>query len=168
MLLCPVQSPCRKTQDFGERPTVYAQFGLKGHNGIDLTGPTKGVLVPIYSALEGYVHQVGDQGAKGYGKFVRIRSTSPDNQGRLKETVYGHLSRIDVKEGQFMPLGEPLGIMGATGFADAPHLHFGLRFLNLRGLVLNEDNGFSGYIDQWPYLRFWVDGPEKDRLVTLV
>lgn len=168
MLHCPVKSPCRITQVFGENPKIYSQFGLKGHNGIDFTGPEKGVPVAIYSAIEGYVYEIGNQGKAGYGKYVRVRSHSPDDRGRLKETIYAHLSDITVKQGQFMPMGDKVGIMGNTGFSTALHLHFGLRFLNTIGKVLDAGNGYSGYIDCLPYIRFWVDKPELSSLVTYV
>jgi murein DD-endopeptidase MepM/ murein hydrolase activator NlpD len=54
----------------------------------------------------------------GYGNVVQIQHSS----GR--ETVYAHLSRIDVKKGQHIDQGAHLGAVGATGWATGPHLHF--------------------------------------------
>ncbi len=42
-------------------------------------------------------------------------------------TVYCHLSRIDVREGQTVAAGEVLGLVGHTGRASGPHLHWGLK-----------------------------------------
>jgi murein DD-endopeptidase MepM/ murein hydrolase activator NlpD len=164
MLLCPIQSPCRITQKFGLNPQIYGQFGLKGHPGIDFTGPKPGVSVRIYSPIEGKVVDVGDQKNKGYGKYVRIRSLCPDGTGRVKEIILGHLSRIDVVIGQFIPMGEYVGMMGNTGFSTAMHLHMGLRFIK-DGPVMNANNGFAGYIDFLPFIVFWVDKPQVDSLV---
>jgi murein DD-endopeptidase MepM/ murein hydrolase activator NlpD len=42
-------------------------------------------------------------------------------------TVYAHLSRIDVRQGQSVEQGQTLGAVGATGWATGPHLHFEFR-----------------------------------------
>jgi hypothetical protein len=42
-------------------------------------------------------------------------------------TVYGHLSRLDAVEGEFVPQGALLGLSGATGRVTGPHLHWGVR-----------------------------------------
>ena len=154
MLLCPVKTPYRLTQKFGENPNVYNQFGLKGHNGLDFASDVPGKKVPMYCPMEGVAFEVGDQGAKGYGKFIRIRNTTPDATGHLKEVIMGHFDSIDVKQGQFLPLGEKLGVMGTTGFSSGVHLHWGLRFLK-DGVVLDYDNGYKGYIDFLPYIIYW-------------
>jgi murein DD-endopeptidase MepM/ murein hydrolase activator NlpD len=42
-------------------------------------------------------------------------------------TLYAHLSRIDVREGQSVRRGERLGLAGATGRVTGPHLHWGAK-----------------------------------------
>ena len=155
MILCPLQNPCRVTQRFGQRPDVYKQFGLKGHNGVDFAGQHPGELVPVYSPYDAVVHEVGDQGTKGYGRFVRLR-TAPNAAGYRRELVLGHLSSIVVNAKQEISLGDSIGIMGNTGFSSGPHLHLGLRRIAPNGSVVDENNGFSGYIDFLPWLLFWT------------
>ena len=43
-------------------------------------------------------------------------------------TMYFHLSRVDVREGQQVRRGERVGAVGSTGRATGPHLHFGIRW----------------------------------------
>jgi murein DD-endopeptidase MepM/ murein hydrolase activator NlpD len=47
-------------------------------------------------------------------------------------SIYAHLSRIDVKQGQRVAAGDPVGAMGMTGRATGPHLHWGLSWFDER------------------------------------
>jgi murein DD-endopeptidase MepM/ murein hydrolase activator NlpD len=49
-------------------------------------------------------------------------------------TFYAHLSRIDVRLGQRVASGSTVGLVGATGRATGPHLHFEVR---LRGAAVD-------------------------------
>jgi murein DD-endopeptidase MepM/ murein hydrolase activator NlpD len=49
-------------------------------------------------------------------------------------SMYAHLSRIDVRVGERIAAGSPIGLVGATGHASGPHLHFELR---LRGAAID-------------------------------
>lgn len=57
----------------------------------------------------------------GYGRMVEI------DHGFGFSTRYAHLSRIDVKEGQKVVLGEPVGEVGSSGRSTGPHLHYEVR-----------------------------------------
>jgi len=83
------------TQSFGARPEAYAQFGIKGHNGLDYGLPHG---TPVVAALEGKVTEVGND-TTGYGGYAKIEN---DKQGQL----FGHLSRIDVKVGDTIYEGQ--------------------------------------------------------------
>jgi murein DD-endopeptidase MepM/ murein hydrolase activator NlpD len=41
-------------------------------------------------------------------------------------SLYGHLSRIDVKVGELVRAGQQLGLSGSTGLAGGDHLHFAI------------------------------------------
>lgn len=169
MILSPIAGINRITQKFGLRPEVYAQFGLKGHNGIDFTGRFKKQMATIYAPIEGVVTVVQDDGKAGYGKHIKIRTVAPDAKGRIKEVVLAHLSEFTVKKGQFVYQLDPIGVQGNTGFSTAPHLHFGLRFIDAKtNAVLDYGNGFKGYVDFLPHLRFWAlpDGKEAYAIVV--
>lgn len=114
------------TQGFGETAFSKSSQGQsvyngKGHNGIDLGGAIGDL---IYSAESGQVIGVGDTdtACKGasYGKWVLVRH----NNGL--STLYAHLSRIKVSEGETVKVGQVIGYLGNTGYSTGPHLHFTL------------------------------------------
>ena len=95
-------------------------FGPRGnrfHAGIDLLAP-RGTAVraaaPGRVVLAGYA-------AGGWGNLVVIVHT---NGAR---TMYAHLSRVTVRRGQSILSGTRVGLVGATGDATGPHLHFEVR-----------------------------------------
>ena len=75
------------------------------------------------------------------GKYV---SVAHDNG---YESVYLHLSSIDVKVAQKISTSQKIGVSGNSGGAsEAPHLHFGYR-----PVKYDKNNGRMGYIDPAPY-----------------
>ncbi len=142
-----LHAPLRKlicTQRFGERPEVYKDWGSpKGHNGIDFR--TRKVDNPndwkqdTFSVLAGVVTEATENQANG--KYVRV---AHDNG---YESVYLHLSSIDVKVAQKISASQKIGVSGNSGGAsEAPHLHFGYR-----PVKYDKNNGRMGYIDPAPY-----------------
>lgn len=87
------------------------------HLGIDLAAPRG---TPILSSHKGVVIYAG-RDFKGFGKMVLIES----RHGWA--TIYAHLDRILVSEGQKVLQGEVIGSMGRTGRATGVHLHFEIR-----------------------------------------
>lgn len=83
------------------------------HNGIDIAQPDGPA---IKSADHGVVKAAGAAGT--FGNRVVV-----DHQNGY-ETIYAHLSSIDVKPGQKVPKGTKLGNMGNTGRSTGVHLHF--------------------------------------------
>ena len=107
------------TQEFGERPDYYGQFGLPGHEGVDLRAPTG---TNIYTAADGIVSDVKpvDDG-HNYGIYVRVR------HGQGYETTYAHLQRALVTVDQPVLAGQLIAIADDTGRSMGSHLHLTLK-----------------------------------------
>jgi len=104
-----------KTSGFG--PRVHPIFGsVRQHNGIDLGGDTGD---RVRAARSGEVILAGQRG--GFGNTIVIY------HGLGYSTLYAHLSRIEVSEGQNVQSGDRIGAIGSTGWSTGPHLHFELR-----------------------------------------
>ena len=88
----------------------------RAHNGTDLAA---GHGTPVRAIGHGTVLTAGFQG--GYGKLVVIRH----NNGYT--SFYGHLSRIMVRAGDRVTQSDLIGLVGATGLATGPHLHYGIK-----------------------------------------
>ena len=88
----------------------------KAHLGVDYAAPTG---TPVRTIADGVVEFAGVQ--RGYGNVVIIRHRS--NQ----TTLFAHLSRIGVRQGQKVNQGEWVGAVGSTGASTGPHLHFEFR-----------------------------------------
>jgi murein DD-endopeptidase MepM/ murein hydrolase activator NlpD len=86
------------------------------HTGIDLRGE---VGEPVRATATGKVVVAGWDG--GYGNMVEI------DHGNGFSTRYGHLSKLLVKAGQFVRIGETIGRIGSTGRSTGPHLHYETR-----------------------------------------
>jgi murein DD-endopeptidase MepM/ murein hydrolase activator NlpD len=80
---------------------------------VDYAAPTG---TPVRSVGDGTVEFAGRQ--NGYGNVVTLRHAND------RTTLYAHLSRIDVRQGQRVEQGQRIGAVGATGWATGPHLHF--------------------------------------------
>ncbi|NMC48945.1 MAG: M23 family metallopeptidase [Desulfovibrio sp.] len=85
------------------------------HMGIDLASTPKAV---VPAANNGTVIFAGDLGL--YGQTVVI------DHGLGLQTLYGHLSRIDVRPGEAVTKGQHVGLTGTSGLAFGDHLHFGV------------------------------------------
>ena len=86
----------------------------KFHHGIDFTAP---IGTPIYVAVNGVVRKI-ENSDRGYGNHVLI------DHGFGYETLYAHLHKIEVTEGQKLVRGEVIGTVGNTGKSVGPHLHY--------------------------------------------
>lgn len=93
---------------------TYSMHSDNKHKGLDLAAP-KGSS--IRSSAAGTVMLSG-QKYSGYGNMVIIRHTNE------LMTVYAHLDRVYVKNGQSVQQGENIGDVGSTGISSGDHLHF--------------------------------------------
>lgn len=89
----------------------------RAHLGTDYAAATG---TKVRTIGDGVVEFAGWQ--NGFGNVVFIKHGNKDH-----ETVYAHLSRIDVKKGQTVEQGQTIGAVGSTGWATGPHLHFEFR-----------------------------------------
>lgn len=181
------------TQYFGENKELYSrvvckddggiQYCLQGHNGVDIVAPWG---TPIYAVEDALVVTVKNS-PEGYGKYIKTLNFDLGH-----EWTYGHLSRIDVAEGQSIKAGDQIGLMGNTGFVisgDTPywknnpyagtHLHLGLRLVEnknesprttygngIRAHVKDWRNGFYGAVD-WITL-LWKDDDNDMSLIGML
>jgi murein DD-endopeptidase MepM/ murein hydrolase activator NlpD len=102
------------------RGRINSGFGPRGsfwsrefHTGVDI-GARRGT--PVRAPVAGTVAFAGWH--SGYGRTVII-----DHGGHVS-SLYGHLSKLDVRTHQRVAAGAEIGLTGATGHASGPHLHY--------------------------------------------
>lgn len=101
----------------GVKSSPYGWRWERPHRGVDIALKTG---EPIHSVFDGVVRIAKPMG--GYGNLVVVRHYNG------LETVYGHLSKINVKPRQEVKAGDVIGLGGSTGHSTGPHLHFEVRF----------------------------------------
>lgn len=89
------------------------------HRGVDYAGA---IGSPVIAPASGRVALVGrvSQGFRLHGNIIGL------DHGQGVTSAFLHLSRINVKEGDFVQAGQVIGAVGSTGAATGPHLHWGL------------------------------------------
>lgn len=103
----------RIASGFGNR--IDPIYGTpKMHKGLDFTAPQG---TPIYASGDGRVSTAG-YAEGGYGNYVMI------NHGYGYETLYGHMVRIKVRNGEMVKRGSVIGYVGSTGKSTGPHCHY--------------------------------------------
>ncbi len=107
---------------------------LQVHLGVDMQNPSG---TPILAAADGVIYYAGsDDGTQFgpatnyYGNLVVIQHGFTDSSGQTVYSLYGHMQRVDVQVGQTVKAGDNIGVVGATGVAFGPHLHFEVRVGN--------------------------------------
>jgi len=163
MLLCPFQNTAvkyvdwvqqrpRVSQEYGENPQMYEPLGLKSHNGTDIAVP---IGTPVFADMDGIV-KVKDSKDQGYGLHIKLRSSF-----KALETVHGHLSKVFVKDGERVYMGQKIALSGNSGFSTGPHHHGGMRRIIpqtgdiFKWKVKDYDNGNYGWVDDMPFRITW-------------
>jgi murein DD-endopeptidase MepM/ murein hydrolase activator NlpD len=112
-----MRQPNAAVPGFFAQPRTYLHNGMiidhQTHLGIDLASTAR---APVPAANAGKVVFAGDLGI--YGNCVII------DHGLGLQTLYGHLSQIDVQVGNSVAKGHPVGRTGTSGLAGGDHLHF--------------------------------------------
>ena len=103
------------TSSYGERE--HPVLGRRRmHKGVDLAAP---VGTPVYAPADGVVSRAS--WFSSYGLYISVE------HGGEMQTRYGHLSRLNVAEGQTVHKGDVIGFVGSTGRSTGPHLHYEVR-----------------------------------------
>jgi murein DD-endopeptidase MepM/ murein hydrolase activator NlpD len=111
----PVDGDLDESSGFGVRTDPFLRRPAM-HTGIDFRGDSGD---PVQATAAGTVVEAGWSG--GYGRMVEI------DHGSGFSTRYGHLSKINVKVGQHVKIGQVVGEIGSTGRSTGPHLHYETR-----------------------------------------
>ncbi len=113
----PVGGPITSPFGYRTHPIFHSRIY---HSGIDIGA---GYGTPIKASNSGKVIMAGWYG--GYGKVVIIDHGVV--RGQPITTLYGHMSAINVTQGQKVNQGQTVGKVGTTGYSTGPHLHFEVR-----------------------------------------
>src|SRR6218665_1483795 len=123
---------------FGYRTDPFTKV-RKFHAGMDFSAKSG---TQIYATGDGVVERA-DNTASGYGNHIVIR------HGFGYETLYGHLSKYNVRSGQRVKRGDIIGYVGSTGRSEAPLLHYEV---HKNGEVVNPLNFYYGNISAAEYV----------------
>ncbi len=131
------------SQLWGSNADFYKQFtydnvALRGHNGIDFAMP---IGTPLLASDNGTITTVG-AGTTGFGNYVIVNH-------RWGHSIYAHMNRVTVGEGQAVNRGDGLGESGNTGTSTGPHLHYSIRI----NPYFRAD-GWGGFCDPLPFMDF--------------
>ncbi len=104
---------------------VSSRFGIRAdpftgvphfHNGVDIYNALD---TPVAAAMAGRVAAAGYN--YSYGRFVILK-----HPGTGFQTMYAHLDKVLVSQGENVEQGHKVGLLGNTGHVTGPHLHFSL------------------------------------------
>jgi RNA polymerase sigma-54 factor len=101
-----------------EKTSNYGWRWERGHHGVDIR---LNIGEPVHCAFSGVVRVATRMG--GYGNCIVVRHPNG------LETLYGHLSKINVRPHDSVRAGQVIGLGGNTGNSTGPHLHFECRFM---------------------------------------
>lgn len=118
--LCPPVNDGIITSGFGGREDPFTKNEVT-HYGIDIAAKESKEILAVAS---GKVVNVGYD-KDGYGNFIKI------NHNENFTTLYGHCEKVNVKRGDLVEKGQPIGKVGNTGRSTSEHLHFEVLIKNV-------------------------------------
>ena len=95
---------------------------LKSHQGVDYT---VGEGSSIFATADGVVKEISD-------KNSTLGKTDIIDHGNGYQTSYSHLLSVGVRRGQKVQRGDIIALSGNSGLALAPHLHYEVRYNDIR------------------------------------
>ncbi|MCC6865395.1 MAG: M23 family metallopeptidase [Ignavibacteria bacterium] len=104
------------SSNYGYRKNPFGGYSGEFHPGIDIKGPMGD---QIFATADGIVNRCDNY--NGYGNAVVL-----DHKCGL-QTLYGHLTKVNVVQGQFVKAGDVIGFLGSTGRSTGPHIHYEIR-----------------------------------------
>ena len=119
-ILAPPLAQLSITQNFGRTVDSVRLYKSGTHGGVDYRAR---IGTPVKAALSGIVVDTESVRIKNgcqYGKWVLLKHANG------LSTIYGHLSFVYMRPGDTVATGQVVGLSGDTGFAEGPHLHFGV------------------------------------------
>jgi hypothetical protein len=121
----PIHPPANDSVDVTYRYGSTANGTREPHHGVEFPNPSG---TPIYAAADGTVIFAGPDRTAIYSPWTNFYGTLVviEHKDGLF-TLYAHLSRVDVKAGQWVETGTQIGEVGSTGVAIGSHLHFEVR-----------------------------------------
>ncbi len=111
----PVVGIVEVSSEFGIRSNPFGGSGYEVHEGIDFVGDYGDIIA---ATGDGIVTLAGPKG--GYGNTVTI------DHDYGYETLYAHMSEVNVKVGDTVKRGQIIGYIGSTGRSSGPHLHYSI------------------------------------------
>ena len=112
----PLPGYSRISSNFGYRSNPFGGSGREYHNGIDIPAPRGTKIVAAYDGEIAWSYY-----SSSAGNWIGI------DHGDGYYTIYMHMSKRLVSEGQTVKKGEVIGLVGTTGRSTGNHLHFGIR-----------------------------------------
>lgn len=115
-LALPTSQMTRFSSPYGPRRDPFTRKAAF-HSGLDIVGPRRS---EVHVTAAGKVTFAGTKGA--YGRMVQV------DHGHGFRTRYGHLYKILVKKGDTIEFGDTVGLLGSSGRASGPHIHYEVWF----------------------------------------
>ncbi len=107
------------TSEYGNRKSVKTSTGYSSsdHDGIDIDTANGAINGQAADSIGGGKVITVGWDPDGYGNYVEV------DHGNGYTSLYGHLQKATVKQGDTVSAGQQVGVIGSTGSSTAPHLH---------------------------------------------